>query len=154
MSKLPKALIKQAVRVFLLLLASANLYAQQTLSVSLTGASEVPPTTTAAAGTGQITIDSDYTAKGSVKYSGMIATMAHIHEAATGKNGPPIIPLTPSGNDTFIVPPNAKLSSEQYKSYMAGNLYVNVHSATYPGGEIRGQLQHPEKAAAPMRPQY
>ena len=28
------------------------------------------------------------------------------------------------------------------------------HSATYPGGEIRGQLQRPEKAAAPMRPQY
>ena len=154
MSKSPQNLIKRAVPVFLLLLASSSLYAQQTLSVSLTGASEVPPTTTAATGTGQITIGSDYTVKGSIKYSGMIATMAHIHEAAAGKNGPPIIPLTQSGNDTFLVPPNAKLSSEQYKSYMAGNLYVNVHSAAYPGGEIRAQLLHPEKTEAPMRPQY
>jgi hypothetical protein len=32
------------------------------------------------------------------------------------------------------------LTDAQYKSYKAGELYVNVHSDAYKGGEIRGQL--------------
>ena len=35
----------------------------------------------------------------------------------------------------------AKLTEAQYESYKAGKLYVNVHSARNPGGEIRGQLK-------------
>ena len=34
-----------------------------------------------------------------------------------------------------------KPTDAQYESFKAGNLYVNVHSAAYPGGEVRGQLQ-------------
>jgi len=34
----------------------------------------------------------------------------------------------------------AKLTEAQYESYKAGKLYVNVHSAANPGGEIRGQI--------------
>jgi hypothetical protein len=66
--------------------------------------------------------------------------MAHIHEAAMGKNGPIIVPLTKTDDNTWSVPPGAKLTDAQYASYMAGNLYVNVHSEANPGGEIRGQL--------------
>lgn len=150
----PNKLFRSVAPIAMLLLATSSVYAQQPLSLSLTGASEVPPVSTSATGTGQLTIKSDYTVTGSIKYSGLTATMAHIHEAAAGKNGPPIIPLTQSGNDTFVVPPGAKLTNAQYESYMAGNLYVNVHSAAHPGGEIRAQLQRPEKAESPMRPQY
>jgi hypothetical protein len=33
------------------------------------------------------------------------------------------------------------LTPEQLKSYQAGELYVNVHSAANKGGEIRAQLK-------------
>lgn len=124
----------------LLLLVSANLYAQEPMSISLKGEFEVPPVTTSAMGMGQITVLPDRTVSGSIKTSGLVPTMAHVHEAAAGKNGPAIITLTKTANDSFAVPADAKLTDAQYASYMAGNLYVNVHSAQHPNGEIRAQL--------------
>ena len=32
-------------------------------------------------------------------------------------------------------------SADQLKAYKAGELYVNVHSAANPGGEVRAQLK-------------
>jgi hypothetical protein len=39
------------------------------------------------------------------------------------------------------VPEGAKLTDAQYESYKAGNLYYNIHSAAYKGGEVRGQIK-------------
>lgn len=111
------------------------------VKVTLSGAQEVPAVTTSASGSGTITINADRTVSGSVKTTGVAATMAHIHNGAAGKNGPVIIPLTKSGNDTWSVAAGAKLTDEQYKAFEAGDLYVNVHSAEHKGGEIRGQLK-------------
>lgn len=108
--------------------------------VTLSGSQEVPPVKTSASGSGKITVAANKSVSGSVTTSGVAATAAHIHEGAPGKNGGVIIPLTKSG-DTWSVPPGAKLTDAQYDAYKAGNLYVNVHSAANPGGEIRGQLK-------------
>ena len=124
----------------LMLLTSANLYAEQPIEVTLTGSTVVSPVTTTATGTGQFTITPDHKMIGSIKVYEMTPTMAHIHEAASGKNGPPIITLGKTANDSYAVPPDATLSDEQYASYEAGNLYVQVHSAKYPNGELRAQL--------------
>jgi len=137
----------------LLLVASAGVHAQG-MSIALKGAAEVPPVTTAASGSGQIAVLPDHTVSGSIKVTGIAATAAHIHEGAAGKNGPVAIPLTKGPEDTFTVPPGAKLSDAQYASYLAGDLYVNVHSAANPGGEIRAQLKPAEAAKAPMRSGY
>lgn len=136
----PIRLFTRAAPLALLLLASANLYAEQPIEVTLTGSTVVPPVTTIATGTGQFTITPDHKMIGSIKVFEITPTMAHIHEAAPGKNGPPIITLGKTANDSYAVPPDAKLSNEQYASYLVGNLYVQVHSAKYPNGELRAQL--------------
>ena len=114
--------------------------AAATSGASLTGAQEVPPTPTRASGKSTITVGSDKTVTGEVSISGVNATAAHIHEGAKGVNGPVIVPLAKSSDTTFTVPPNTQLTDSQYANYVAGNLYVNVHSAAHPGGEIRTQL--------------
>ncbi len=109
-------------------------------STKLSGAQEVPPVSTGASGTSTIRVASDRSVSGAVNFSGMTATAAHIHEGAAGANGPVIVPLTKTSDTSFAVPANAKLTDAQYESYKAGKLYVNVHSAAHPGGEIRAQL--------------
>jgi CHRD domain-containing protein len=111
------------------------------IAVKLTGDQEVPAVASAAAGVGTIVINNDKSVSGSIKTSGIDATMAHIHLAEPGKNGPPIIPLKKTAENTWSVPEGAKLTDEQYKSFKEGNLYVNVHSAEHKGGEIRTQLK-------------
>jgi ABC-type Fe2+-enterobactin transport system substrate-binding protein len=109
--------------------------------VTLSGANEVPTVTTSAAGTGTVTIKEDRSVSVKITVTGMTATAAHIHEAAVGANGPVIVPFTKVGDDTFVAPDGAKLTEAQYVAYKAGKLYVNVHSAKNPGGEIRAQLK-------------
>lgn len=94
------------------------------IKVALSGDMEVPPVKTAALGSGTITINSDMTVAGSVTTTGVAGTMAHIHQAAKGQNGPVIIPLTKSADSTWSVPAGAKLSEAQYRAYKAGDLYV------------------------------
>ena len=109
--------------------------------VTLSGAQEVPPVTTAATGFGTITIAEDKSVSGSVTTSGVVGVAAHIHDGAPGKNGPVIVPMTKSSDNTWTIPPGSKFTDAQYEAFKAGNLYVNVHSAANKGGEIRGQLK-------------
>jgi len=109
--------------------------------VTLTGAQEVPANTSTASGSGTIRVAHDRSVSGGVRYTGMQATVAHIHEAPTGANGPVIVPLLQTGAGMFAVPAGTLLTPPQYASYQAGKLYVNVHSAAYPAGEIRAQLK-------------
>jgi hypothetical protein len=109
-------------------------------NVALSGSNEVPPVSTEAKGSGKITVSSDKSVSGSVTTSGINGTAAHIHTGAAGSNGPVIVPLTKSGDNTWSVPAGAKLTDAQYAAYTSGGTYVNVHSAAHPGGEIRAQL--------------
>ena len=120
---------------------SAGLAVAQEAKVALTGAEETPPVATSATGSGTIKIGKDKAVTGSVTTKGVVATAAHIHLGAAGQSGPPIITLAKTADDVWSVPPDAKLTDEQYESYKAGNLYINVHSAENKKGEIRGQLK-------------
>ncbi|HEX9545853.1 MAG TPA: CHRD domain-containing protein [Acidimicrobiales bacterium] len=115
--------------------------AASTTGLTLTGAQEVPPVNTQASGVSSIAVIGDKTVTGGVQTTNLNATAAHIHMAPAGQNGPVIIPLNKTGDNTWSVPANTILTSAQFDAYRAGNLYVNVHSAANPGGEIRLQLK-------------
>ena len=116
---------KHIATAILAVIAACGSMAAMSETVTLTGSNEVPPATTSATGTANITIGADRSVKASV----------------TTTNGPVIVPFTKSGDNAFSAAPDAKLTEEQFAAYKAGKLYVNVHSAKDPGGEIRGQLK-------------
>ena len=122
------------------LLLTAGAFADAT-KVTLTGAEEVPEVTTKAIGIGTIAINPDGSVSGSITTKDIAGVAAHIHLGSKGKNGPPVITLTRTGENVWSVPAGSKLTDEQYASYKAGDLYVNVHSAEHKSGEIRAQLR-------------
>ena len=119
---------------------------------ALSGAEQVPPVTTTASGTTDISARPSRcpsaasnsacpTVHGMVNTSGVTATAAHIHQAAAGQNGPPIVTLVRTGPNSWQVPQGTTLSDAQYQAYWDGLLYVNVHSDANAGGELRAQLK-------------
>ena len=128
-----------AVAVSLFAIAASAFAAD--VKVTLAGDQEVPPVTTQAKGSGTITVGDDKSVSGSVTTTNIAGTAAHIHMAAAGQNGGVIVPLTKNGDNGWSVPAGAKLTDAQYDAFKKGDLYVNVHTAANPGGEIRGQLK-------------
>ena len=119
---------------------------------ALSGAEQVPPVTTTASGTTDISARPSrcpatasagncHTLHGMVNTSGVNSTAAHIHQGAAGQNGPPIVTLVKTGANSWQVPQGTTLTDAQFQAYWDGLLYVNVHSDANPGGEIRAQLK-------------
>lgn len=125
----------------LALLVGMGSAAATDVKVHLIGAEETPPVTTSATGDGTIMIAADKSVSGTIKTAGIVGTVAHIHLGAPGVAGPAIITLSKGDGEVWLVPAGSKLSDEQYASFKAGNVYVNVHSAAHPTGEIRAQLK-------------
>jgi hypothetical protein len=109
-------------------------------NVVLSASQEVPPVSTGGSGYGTIAVLMDRSMSGSVTTTGVAGTAAHIHLAAPGQNGPVIVPLNKTGDNVWSVPPSIRFNDAQYEAFKLGNLYVNVHTAANPGGEIRGQI--------------
>ena len=112
----------------------------ETMNVKLSGAQEVPPIQGNESGSGTVTINDDGSVSASITASGFTPTAAHIHEGKAGANGKVIVPFTKEG-DKFVAPAGAKLTPDQMKAFKEGDLYVNIHSAAHPGGEVRAQLK-------------
>ncbi len=109
------------------------------------GFQEVPPTPDATAmGTAYLTLSPDHTVLNYYITVDMPPlrggfTAAHIHMAPPGQNGDVVHPLS------FVSETAAgtwALDLAMVDALMAGNLYVNVHSDQFPGGEIRGNISH------------
>jgi hypothetical protein len=117
----------------------------------LSGANENPPRATGATGTSQITIDGDRVFFVVEVHDINAVSLSHIHVGPTTANGPVRVnfftgPTTGPLNGILAQGSfgSADVISISYDQLLAeirnGNAYVNVHSPTFPGGEIRGQL--------------
>lgn len=105
----------------------------------LSGAEEVPANASPATGTGTFVLSDDETSLSyTIEYSGLTATEtgAHIHNAPAGTNGSVVhtLPATNPKVGAWAISPAMVLELR------AGNLYANIHTTNFPGGEIRGQL--------------
>jgi Cu/Zn superoxide dismutase len=111
----------------------------------LSGAQEVPAVATMATGFATFAISKDnrmlhwnVTTTG---LSGMI-TAAHLHEGMMGMNGGVVEDLstTITANGKSISGMMPITSTTLIAQLKAGTIYINVHTAANPSGEIRGQL--------------
>lgn len=125
-----------------------------TYVATLTGAKERPaPTSSTAAGTATFTLIGRRLAYlvTSTPFATAL-TLGHVHIGSSGVAGPVIVPFTiatqsgtvASGTIDLSQPLTSNTITISGDSLLAlfdrGNAYVNLHTAAFPGGEIRGQI--------------
>jgi plastocyanin len=125
-------------------LTSAQTGAPTFFTATLAGANERPNAVqTRATGSVTAVLDGNTLIVGGT-FSGLSgpATASHVHgpagrDAAAGVLFPLAVSAAAAGN----VGGMARLSADQVAQLTGGRMYVNVHTAANPGGEIRGQLE-------------
>ena len=109
----------------------------------LNGLNETPPVLVTATGVG---LFAHSPGSSFARYSAVVngltgpVTASHIHNGASGVAGPVVAPLSVSGNTLNGNLDLSALSSDFLQKLHDGDLYINVHTAANPGGEIRSQL--------------
>jgi hypothetical protein len=143
--KVFRQVLGQLLAVSLLVLASAGAHAEKiALKADLEAASEVPPVHSSGHGTLTGTFDTDskvFTYHVTFEDLTGPAVAAHFHgPAMAGKTAGPQLPIKVKP----LVSPidgTGTLTAAQAKELLAGEWYINVHTAKNPGGEIRGQVE-------------
>ena len=127
--------------IFFTACASLALAETTAFTANLKGASEVPPTDSRARGKAELTYSaSTKILRWIIAYRGLTGktTSAHFHgPAKEGENAGTMITISPLASP---IKGAAILTEDQAKALLSGNMYIDVHSAKYPDGEIRGQL--------------
>lgn len=153
--------------VVLAMTASPAVALEEFFVAKLRGAEETPAgVSTAATGLFGAQLDSSETSlMFALLYSGLeggSVTAAHIHLGRPAITGGIVIHLCGSGGKPICPAPPATVSgavsaadvvavggqglaagefAEIVRAMRQGDVYVNVHSTSYPGGEIRGQIK-------------
>lgn len=139
--------------------------AEQTFSATLSGSNEVPAVKTDAGGEAAFNVPSG---KQELHYELTVhdvkgVTMAHLHMAPAGENGPIVVWLYPSPTEKkekliegvtdgklvegtvtaadFVGPLKGAPFGDLIDKIKQGDIYVNVHTTQNPDGELRGKIQ-------------
>ena len=129
------------------------------LSLPLEGSQEPTPIDTNATGNFDVTLlgnelridgtfsdlSGDLFFVGGVDPAGNPESPVHVHIGTTGNNGGILRNLTVEdyGNGSGLVTGRYILSDEEVTTAKADGLYINLHTLTNPGGELRGQIDLP-----------
>jgi CHRD domain len=109
------------------------------LKADLKSSEEVPPNDSPGAGTADVTLDTDANkVSWKITYENLTgdASAAHFHgPAKVGENAGVAVDISAN-----IKEGTADVTAEQLEMIRGGNSYINIHTAKYPDGEIRGQV--------------
>jgi hypothetical protein len=128
----------------------------QELSTSLNGMQEIPSNNSSAIGLASFKVmDNNFVWYG-INLTRLDKVMeAHLHLGKIGTNGDPIVMLFNSGptgpiNGTlvsdkfeaadFLGPMSGKSITDIVDKMKSGEIYVNIHTGSFPDGELRGQI--------------
>ena len=121
--------------------------AREGYTFALTGDQEVPAVSSAAYGSGMVSIDRDQSnAHFMIVGTNLTPTLAHFHQAVTGVNGTVIFDLGGYLANGGIYgywrenDPATPFTTAFSNKFRKDSVYANMHTAANPGGEIRGQV--------------
>lgn len=143
---------------------ASSQWAERNFVVALSGSEEVPTAVdTDAHGRAVFNVSPDGT---EIRFRLVVNNLmdvlqAHIHVGEAGVNGPVVVWLYPSGPpaqliegkksgllsrgvitaESLVGPWSGEPLAMLIEAMREGDVYVNVHTEGYPGGEIRGQIQ-------------
>jgi CHRD domain/Secretion system C-terminal sorting domain len=105
------------------------------------GSQEVPAVTTTAKALMTAILDASLdTLTCFLLYNGLSPTMVHIHDGAKGANGGVLFTLQKTITTSNVYTGKFVLTPALRAKLLKGEMYINVHTAANPNGEIRGQL--------------
>ncbi len=109
---------------------------------AIDGAQAVPTNTSTAKGTMYANIRSTLdTLDYAVLVTGIVPNNAHFHKGAVGVSGGVIVALAPVGASfPNLYAGKVPMTPALIDAFIKDSMYVNIHSAAFPNGEIRGQV--------------
>src|SRR4051794_32261313 len=130
--------MKRLLSLFVFLCCAVPAFSQ-TFVFDLSGSQEVPPVSTTSTGGCFAQLDQPNSRLSiTCVHDVPNATIMHIHRGAPGVAGPIAFDL---GSPTSpVVATWNGMTASDISELLAGNLYVNIHTAGRPNGEIRGQI--------------
>ncbi|MDH2390485.1 CHRD domain-containing protein [Streptomyces sp. HNM0663] len=90
-----------------------------------------------------------------IQWKGFVPTLGHVHQGAAGQNGEVRVPLFGSAMPDTVHSAAGQVTVDDaalahgIRSNPSG-FYVNLHSAEFPGGAVRGQLQPLKRNIDPL----
>lgn len=113
------------------------------LTATLDGKQEVPtnPSTATGTFTGSLNKTTRVLTYVVTYPSTLVLTGGHLHKGAPGVAGPVVVPFDATALKTSPINGTTTLRQSLADSLVNNQIYANLHTVAYPGGEIRGDIK-------------